>query len=103
MLAGCCSFLPACPGAAAEPRLTPRHQQQQQQHPESLLRQPEVACSADLFDYSMRAAASGSYGAKGRARLHSMNLSGEVDSSSFSGAAASLNGGRGYRWVRSLH
>jgi hypothetical protein len=64
-----------------------------------LLRQPEVACSADLFDYSMRPAANSSYGAKGRARLHSMNLSEEVDSSSFSGAAALVNGGRGYRWV----
>jgi hypothetical protein len=96
--AGHCSFLPACPGAAAEPRLTPRQQQQ----PGSLLRQPEVACSADLFDYSMRAAVSGSYGAKGRARLHSMNLSEEVDSSSFSGAASSANGGRGHRLVHDL-
>jgi hypothetical protein len=95
MLAGCCSFLPACAGAAAEPQLTPR--QQQQQLPGALLRQPEVACSADLFDYSVRAAAAGSYGAKGRPRLHSMNLSAEVDDSSFGGAAASMNGGRGHR------
>lgn len=97
-LAGSCSFLPVCAGTAAEPRLTPR-QQQQQQLPGALLQQPEVACSTDLFDYSTRAAAAGSYGAKGRTRLHSMNMSAEVDASSFSGAAGSLNGGRGHRLV----
>ncbi|KAF6265061.1 hypothetical protein COO60DRAFT_1692217 [Scenedesmus sp. NREL 46B-D3] len=81
-----CSFLPACPGAAAEPGLTPRQQQQQQQ-PGDLLRQPEVACSAELFDYSMRAAASGSCGAKGRARLHSMHMA-RSQYNSLAGASA---------------